>query len=238
MPSRNSIKQYLEGGYYHIYNRGVEKRTIFQDEQDYAVFLSYLRNYLLPKDSDALAARLANPNISYKEREGVLKLLRLNNFFDEILLLAFCLMRNHFHFLIKQIKSTSMDTFMNSLITRYVMYFNRKYKRVGPLFQDVYKAVLVESDAQLVYLTAYIHRNPLVYMPRTKGVPFRAWLLEKQPSSYAKYLGLQRTEWVRSEEIMPFFSKTKQAENYADFVGETEDFSLVNKLLIDEDEDF
>lgn len=236
MPSRNSIKQYLEGGYYHIYNRGVEKRIIFQDEQDYAVFLSYLKEYLMPKDTDALTARLADSNTGYKEREEILRVIRLNNFFDEISLLAFCLMRNHFHLLIKQIESTSIDKFMNSLSTRYVMYFNRKYKRVGPLFQDVYKAVLVESDAQLVYLTAYVHRNPLVYMPRTKGVPFRAWLLEKQPSSYARYLGLQNTEWVKPEEIMYFFSKSRLAESYSSFVEQADDFGIVKKLLVDEND--
>ncbi len=226
----------MEGGYYHIYNRGVEKRTIFQDEQDYAVFLSYLKNYLTPKDTEGLTAKLVDSNTNYKEKGDLLRLLRLNNFADEILLLAFCLMRNHFHFLIKQIESSSMDIFMNSIVTRYVMYFNRKYKRVGPLFQDVYKAVLVESDTQLVYLTSYIHRNPLIYTPRTKGDALRAWLLEKQPSSYAKYLGKQNTAWVKSEEVLSFFSKSKSSGSYAAFVEQTDDFSLIDKLLIDEDE--
>ena len=49
MPAKNAIKQYLENGFYHVYNRGVEKRPIFQDDQDYSVFLSYLKEYLLPK---------------------------------------------------------------------------------------------------------------------------------------------------------------------------------------------
>jgi len=69
MPGRNVIKTYLENGIYHIYNRGVNKNLIFQDEQDYAVFLSYLKQYLLPKNEDQLMKTLLNPSITYFEKE-------------------------------------------------------------------------------------------------------------------------------------------------------------------------
>lgn len=154
MPGGNARKQYAENSYYHIYNRGVEKRLIFQDSQDYGVFLSYLKEYLSPKNEEELRNKLSDFNISYKERDKILKLLRLNNFADEISLLAFCLMPNHFHFQIKQIGELSIDKFMNSFGTRYSMYFNRKYKRVGPLYQGVYKAVLITTDEQLLHLSA------------------------------------------------------------------------------------
>lgn len=157
MASKNSRKTYAEQSYYHIYNRGVEKRHIFLDSQDYGVFLSYLKQYLSPKDEKALSAKLSNPTISAQEKDKVLKLLRLNNFYNEIFLLAFCLMPNHFHFLIKQVGALSIDKFMNSLALRYAVYFNRKYKRIGGLFQDVYKAVSVETDEQLLHLSRYIH---------------------------------------------------------------------------------
>jgi len=152
MPARNSRKEYLENGYYHIYNRGVEKRIIFLDQQDYSVFLSYLKEYLLPKDEKGLRNRLFDPSISPRERDKIIKKLNLNNFSNEITLLAYCLMPNHFHFFIKQKSAGSMDKFMNSLGTRYTMYFNKKYKRVGSLYQGVYKAVLVDSDVQFLYL--------------------------------------------------------------------------------------
>lgn len=141
MPSKNSLKDYVKGGYYHLYNRGVEKRSIFQDQQDYSVFLSYLKTYLMPKDEQGLRQRLSDSKISAKERDTILKLLGLNNFYEEILLISYCLMPNHFHFLVKQNSANSIDGFMNSLCTRYTMYFNRKYKRIGPLYQDVYKQV-------------------------------------------------------------------------------------------------
>ena len=127
MPSRNSIKQYVNNSYYHIYNRGVEKRLIFLDAQDYAVFLSYLKEYLTPKNEQELRQKLSDPNTSYKEKDKILKLLRLNNFYGEITLLAYCLMPNHFHFFIKQKSAVSIDKFMQSLSTRYTMYFNCKH---------------------------------------------------------------------------------------------------------------
>ena len=230
MPAKNSIKEYVENGYYHLYNRGVEKRIIFQDEQDYAVFLSYLKVYLLPKNEKELQDRFSDPNISYREKDKILRLLRLNNFYGEIELLVYCLMPNHFHFLIKQNAGNGIDRFMNSLATRYTMYFNKKYKRVGSLYQDVYKAVMVESDEQLLHLSRYIHRNPV--RPGSKGEAFRAQIT-RQPSSYPEYLGQRKTEWVKSQEILSFFSKTNPNLSYQAFVEQVEELDIIEDVAID-----
>lgn len=227
MPARNSIKQYTENGYYHIYNRGVEKRQIFLDEQDYAVFLSYLKDYLTPKNEKDLMEKLFDPNTSYKEKDKLIKLLRLNNFFEEITLVAYCLMPNHFHFFVKQKSSNSIDKFIQSIATRYTMYFNRKYKRVGSLFQGVYKAVIVTSEAQFIYLTKYIHKQALALQGET---------LQDQPSSYPEYLGLRTTSWVHPEEVLGYFSKTNPKLSYKSFVEEQdEDANTFLKGVIIED---
>lgn len=217
MPSKNGRKVYIENGYYHIYNRGVEKRSIFLDEQDYGVFLSYLKEYLIPKGEKELSEILADPNATWVEKEKVLKLLRLNNFSGEISLLAYCLMPNHFHFLLKQNKASSIDQFMNSLGTRYTMYFNHKYKRVGGLYQGVYKAVLIQTNEQLIQLSRYIHKQSLVL----QGLALQN--LRNQPSSYLDYLGLKKTEWVQTCEILSFFQKVNSGKSYEDFVLERED---------------
>lgn len=225
MPAKNSRKSYLENGYYHLYNRGVEKRQIFLDEQDYAVFLSYLKEYLLPKDEKKLREQLTNPDISYRERDKILKLLRLNNFADEISLLAYCLMPNHFHFFIKQKSANTIDIFMNSLGTRYTMYFNRKYDRVGSLYQGVYKAVLVSNESQFIYLTKYIHQQALASQGEA---------LQGQPSSYEEYLGKRRTEWIKPEEVLAYFSTTSPSLSYESFVKEETDFTIIGDLLFDD----
>lgn len=218
MPAKNSRKTYVANGYYHIYNRGVEKRTIFLDKQDYAVFLSYLKEYLLPKDEKFLYERLSDENISYSEKDKILKLLRLNNFNKEISLLAYCLMPNHFHFFLKQKSMGAIDKFMNSFGTRYTMYFNRKYKRVGYLYQGVYKAVLVTSETQFLNLSRYIHKQAL----------------PSQPSSYLNYTRKSKTEWVKPDEILSFFSKSNPLLSYENFVAEREDFSVLGDIALEE----
>src|SRR3989344_8382940 len=180
MPARNRIKQYLEDGYYHIYNRGVEKRKIFLDQQDYGVFLGYLKEYLLPKNEKRLAERLAIEDLNPQERNKIYKLLHMNNFHGEIKLLAYCLMPNHFHLFIKQKSADSIDKFMNSIGTRYTMYFNKKHGRVGSLYQDVYKAVSVVREPQFIYLSKYIHKQALA---------LQGDALQDQPSSYKEYIG-------------------------------------------------
>lgn len=229
MPSRNSLKTYTENGYYHLYNRGVEKRIIFQDEQDYSVFLSYLKDYLMPKDIVALQNQLINPQTTAKQKDKILKLIKLNNFSDEIQLLAHCLMPNHFHFLVKQKSASSIDVFMNSICTRYTMYFNRKYRRVGALYQDVYKAVIVSTDEQLLHLTRYIHKQAL----GTQGDALRSWE-GGQPCSYPKYLGKRKTEWVKPGEILTFFSKTNPKLSYEAFMTQEEYTEPIVKLTLED----
>lgn len=215
MPAKNILKEYGEDCYYHVYNRGVNKRKIFKDKQDYAVFLSYFKDYLSPVDSVGLLKVLADAGSSAAEKAAARKILGLNNFCDRVVLLAFCLMPNHFHFLIKQKDKQAMEILMRSLMTRYTMYFNRRYGRVGTLFQSSYKAVLVETDAQLLHLTRYIHRNPLSGTI-LEGVSLYEQLTA-QPSSYPNYLKKIKQDWVKPEFILQNFSGSG-FDSYQDFV--------------------
>ena len=231
MPAKNSTKTYIENGYYHIYNRGVEKRIIFLDQQDYAVFLSYLKDYLLPKNEKELHKKLSDPQISSKEKDKALKLLRLNNFNQDITLLAYCLMPNHFHFFVKQKSLNSIDRFLQSLCTRYVLYFNKKYKRVGSLFQGVYKAVLVERENQFLYLSKYIHKQALQALA-SQGETLRTQT--QHPSSYPDYIGTRKTLWVYTDDVLSYFSKENPVLSYASFVTESEDTSVLKNLTLED----
>jgi putative transposase len=227
MPARNTTKQYLEGGYYHIYNRGVEKRLIFLDHQDFLVFLSYLKEYLLPKDEKKLRQKLLDIQTPYKERRKILQLLRLNNFSDEITLIAFCLMPNHFHLFLKQKNKNSIDSFLQSLCTRYSMYFNRKYKRVGSLYQGVYKGALQTSEEQFLYLSKYIHKQALTIKDNR--------IVEKHPSSYMYYVGKRKTKWIKPNDVLAFFSKTNPLLSYEAFIKVCDDQVLLSQVAIEDD---
>jgi len=152
MPAKNALKNYVEQSFYHLYNRGVNKETIFLDDQDYKAWLSYLKFYLSVSSLRGESLKVSPSR-------------QLKNYTDKIKLIAYCLLPNHFHMMVWQNDAESINYFMRSLATKYARYFNRKYKRVGPIFQGVYKAVLVESEQQLLYLTKYIHRNQLNLQP-------------------------------------------------------------------------
>jgi len=215
MPARNTVKEYLPNGYYHIYNRGVEKRKIFLDTQDQNVFLSYLKDYLMPKDLEDLQNQLADPTISWSDKAKIKKILRLNNFANEINLLSFALMPNHFHFFIRQKSATAINMFIQSLCTRYTMYFNKKYKRVGRLFQGVYKAASITNEIHYLHLSRYIHKQALQIHEGN--------IREIHPTSYFDYLGKRHTPWVQTDEILGYFSEVHPQLSYESFVIEPDD---------------
>lgn len=226
MPAKNVLKEYEIGGYYHVYNRGVEKRTIFIEDEDYHVFIGYLKSYLTPIDLRGL---------TLKDDEGhtISPSRKLNNYAEEIELIAYCLMPNHFHLMLRQLTQSSMSEFMQSILTRYVRYFNKKYSRVGGLFQGVYKTVHITKEAQFTYLTKYIHRNPLRDHPTRSHLE---GLREYKYSSYGNYLGLFKQSWVKGDDILTYFSKTNPRNSYQAFVEETGDIARVYREMIDLDE--
>lgn len=191
MPQRNTIRRYSSGYCYHIYNRGVEKRNIFNNSLDYKTFLSILESYMEPKTL-FIAGSHKNQIASWRSK------LEEN----EIEILCFCLMPNHFHLLLKQNSKDGVTRFMRRISNAYVSYFNKKHDRVGTLFQGKFKAVLIDKDAYLLHLSRYIHLNPLEVRPLTE--------LHNYPhSSYACYLNKQKIPWINTIPILSFFKKTK-----------------------------
>jgi len=216
MPAKNIIKEFVPEVYYHIYNRGVAKQKIFLDNQDYKTYLSYLKLYLTLPNLQGPTLKVAPSRL-------------LKNYFDQIKLLSYCLMPNHFHLFVWQKDATEITNFMRSLITKYAIYFNKKYKRVGPVFQGNYKAVIVKTENQFIYLSKYIHRNPL-------PLPTRLDLVGYKYSSYGNYLGKFSQAWVDKSEILSYFSKLNPEESYQKFVEEIDERDLI--LIKDEMLDF
>lgn len=145
MPSRNTLKEFAPESYYHVYNRGVEKRQIFLDVQDYTIFLGLLKKYLTGQNNNK------NNRHKFTPLKGKLELL------------AYCLMPSHFHLLFYQIDEDAITQLMRRVGTGYVMYFNNRYHRVGGLFQSRYKASLINKDSYLDHVSRYIHLNPEKY---------------------------------------------------------------------------
>ena len=230
MPAKNSIKIYIENGFYHIYNRGVEKRDIFLQKDDYRVFLHCLKHALLPPDK----IRASSKDITFKGQtfKGIPRPPK--NYYKQIELLAFSLMPNHFHLLVHQIHSRGIDEFMQSILTRYTMYFNKVHKRIGGLFQGRYKAINITEEPYLLHLSRYIHRNSL---PLSKD-------LVNAYSSYGDYLGLRKTEWVKPEIILsafeptklPFLKHTNTYKSFVEYENEELDQYIDPTLALEDEE--
>jgi len=227
MPSRNAIKEYEAGAYYHIYNRGVAKQVVFARDKDYKTFLSYLQFYLTAPPPPILRGQS-----SQAQQIHIAPSKQLKNYAGEITLLAYCLMPNHFHLLLRQNTEHGMDHFMRSLITKYVRYFNSHYNRVGHLFQDRYKAVRIQTEQQFTYVSKYIHRNPLG-LPACEDCPRR--LIDYIYSSYGNYLNHFQQNWVSTEDILCYFSKANPRFSYQSFVEESnpDDVKFIETMTLD-----
>src|SRR5690348_10592818 len=141
----------VSGEYYHVYNRGVAHQPTFLKKKDYERFLLCLRYYQY--NPPLKLSRCLQ--ISLKEREKFLTNIE-NQEAKIVDIIAYCLMPNHFHILIKQNKEDGISKFLRLSINSYARYFNTKYKRVGTLFQGMFKAIHIETEEQLLHLSRYI----------------------------------------------------------------------------------
>jgi|SRR3989344_3308659 len=151
--------QFAPNNIYHIYNRGVEKRDIFIDDNDRWRFLQGLYLFNDIETSSKLLWEL--------ERScGAMNFKVIKKYFSEnrdgpreplVRIMVDCLMPNHYHLLLEEIQEGGISKFMHKLGTGYTMYFNKKYNRVGGLFQGPFKAILVDNQLYLEYLLVYIN---------------------------------------------------------------------------------
>ena len=140
----------------HVMNRGVDKRKIFMQQEDYFRFIHDLFEFNDTAPVNNLTyffaknhKDIARPYIERGKRELLVEIL------------AFCLMPNHYHLLIKPRFDDGVTKFMKNLDMGYAKYFNAKYDRSGALFQGRYKSVAVTNESHFIYLPYYIHLNPL-----------------------------------------------------------------------------
>lgn len=193
MPSRNVIKQYASPGFYHVYNRGVAKQSIFVDAQDKKQFVKIMSRHLDAEDTST-----KNNGLIYRK-------------FDEDLELScYCLMGNHFHLLFYLKGDTgALHTFMQSVCTAYTMYFNKRHKRAGTLFQGVFRASRISREGYLLHITRYIHMNPRTYKTyRYSSLPY--------------YLGQPAPPWLKPRRMLDALDAL-EGQDYMQFLEDYED---------------
>jgi len=203
--------------FYHVFNRGVEKRITFLDNRDYQrlIEIIYYYQYSGPK-----------PRFSTHKRFKVIN-------FDQnpkiVEIICYCLMPNHFHFLLKQVQESGIQEFLSKVTNSYTKYFNTKYKRVGPLFQGQFKAVRVESNEQLLHLSRYILLNPYV------GSLHHEWKTYPY-SSIFEFVNEAKNNICSTKYITEHFPSGEDYQKFiADQQGYAQELEIIKHTLFDED---
>ncbi len=199
--------------YYHVFNRGINRQPIFLGFKEYRRAFDLLDFYSFATVKLRFSKFLL---LTKGERIAIFdKLRKENNKLVDII--AFCLMPNHFHFLLQQKQDNGISKYMAIFQNSYTRYFNTKYNKIGPILQGQCKAVRVEDDEQFVHLTRYVHLNPYTsYVVKDKGD------LETYPwSSFPEYIGKVSTDVCKKDIIVERF---KDTVSYKTFVFDQADY--------------
>lgn len=202
--------------FYHVYNRGVEKRKIFLKNSDYdrMMFLLYICNNKEPVHLQNYRGLTSMEKFSLPRKDTLVDIG------------AVCLMPNHFHILLKEKIDGGTSLFMQKITTAYTMYFNTVNDRSGALFQGTFKSKHVKKDRHLNYLYAYIHLNPIKVIQsdwKEKGIKnfnkAKHFLNSYKFSSYEEYCGRTRPESsILNRKVFPGYFQDQSSFN--DFINE------------------
>lgn len=203
---------FRDGEIYHIFNRGIERKSIFTDKREFERAKKLVKFYKHKDIPTRFSQLLLQPE---DIREKILNDLYKSERLVDIL--SFCLMPNHFHFLLKQNSEKGIPTFIANFTNAYVKYFNIRHQRVGPLLEGVFKAVLIENDEQLLHVSRYIHLNPVV-----SSVVEEDELGNYNWSSYPEYLSLSNERIVQKDLVLDMF---KSIKDYQEFVANQIDYA-------------
>jgi putative transposase len=195
--------------YYHVYNRGNNRQPIFFEEENYLFFLRRVRERLLGERNPADAPSSGAPEVR-----------------RFCTIVAYCLMPNHYHLLV----SPTDDQFsrhMQRFSISYTKAINKRYDRVGALFQGPFQALQVDRNEYLLHLSRYIHLNPVEagLVKQAQGWEF---------SSYREYVGLRQGTLPRPDVVL---SQFPNRDAYRRFVESYEpgERNLISHLLFDDD---
>lgn len=210
MPYRT--QKIIEGETYHVFNRSVNHENIFVKNRDIERFFSLINFYRYKSDISYSDYKIFDRNTkkisTLKEKIDMRTLLVEIN--------AFCIMPNHFHFLIKPIQHKGISTFISKIQNAFAKYYNLKNKRHGSLFCGMFKAKLIKSAEQFNYISRYVHLNPVVanLVKITK--------LEKYPlTSFSSYMNFSRHSFLSKDLINKNF---KTINLYKKYVFDQEDY--------------
>lgn len=192
--------------FYHIFNRGVDKRAIFMNQRDIQRFFQSIGefNTIEPIGSIFENSFRKKPVLGSEASKAAKSSEKLVEF------VCYCLNLNHFHFLLKQVADKGIEKFMHRLSTGYTKYFNTRYKRNGVLFQGPFKAVHIDSNEQLLHVSVYVNLNFKVHQLGLGGEA------SKYLSSWDEYAGKTKFSFCQKDDVLGQFKNKKEYKNFAE----------------------
>jgi len=238
MPYRR--QQFVNGEIYHIVLRGIDENLIFKDINDYYRGIFSIYEFNTMKATIIQKRRQARLRLKKEGRDRVSTVDERDKMVE---ILAFCLMPNHVHLLLKQLRDGGITKFMRKFGAGYGGYFNRKYGRKGYVFQNRFSAVHIEDDEQLKTVFVYIHTNPISLVEpgwKEKGIndpgEIIKFLEDYKWSSYSDYIGKKNFPSVTNRGFILKIMNGDQScrefvEYWVRYKGEIEEFA---KLALEE----
>ena len=187
------------GEYYHIYNRGVDKRNIFSDQNDFFRFFQSLEEFNTPEPIGSIFE-----NSFRKKPESLGHPMSKSKLVEFV---CYCVNPNHYHFILKQVRDGGIEKFMQKFGNGYTKYFNNKHERSGVLFQGKFKSKHIGSNEYLLHLSSYVNLNNKVHKIAL-GHPM-------SKSSWKEYLGTKGGDFCSAKEIV--LGQFKSSKEYSDF---------------------
>lgn len=215
------------GQIYHVVNRAIDKRPIFSARKELDRALLTLSFYRFSHTPMRLSYLLKLPQ---QARDTILQKLEKQGEY-RVDLLAFCLMPNHFHFLIRQNEDNATSRFLADFSNSYTRYYNTKHTgRKGTILEGVFRAVRIEDEEQLLHVSRYIHINPAVsYLVKTDELTRYPW------SSFSEYTGQSDSTICQKDIILKLFkSKTQYLEFCLDQVDYGKKLERIKHLTLEE----
>lgn len=193
---------------YHVFNKTIDKRRIFKDDENCLHFYERLAYYRSNKATISFS-RLSR--FEERELEGFLKRVSMLKYL-KVKILAYCFIRTHFHFLLKQLTERGVPIFLSDLLNSFTRNFNIRSERNGPIFLPKFKSVRVKTDEQLMHVSRYIHLHPYSnsLISELDDLENYRW------SSYRTYLGKSQDPAVETRTLLSLFRFKKN--NYRNFV--------------------
>ncbi len=188
--------RFAKGEFYHIYNRGVDKRSIFIGTEDIRRFYKSMEEFNAEKPIGSIFEN----SFVKKDKLGS-RTSKLVNF------VSYCLNPNHYHFILEQVLENGIEKFLQRLGTGYTKYFNNKYKRSGCLFQGAFKSSHINTNEYLLHVSAYVNLNNRVHKINDKNLNLNSW---------GEYANKTKNNFCKKEIILEQFKNIEEYKNFAE----------------------